>query len=77
MNEAQERGGRRHETCRYSLDLQAWQLGVSGGEISTSIPGCSWKLPENAPPAVVRVWGGAIEPARDCAVCRSYEDATP
>lgn len=68
-------GERRHETCRYSLDLQAWRYGAHGKSDPTTIPGCSWKLPDDAPPAVHRAWGGSIEPSRDCAFCKSYRDA--
>lgn len=74
-------GERRHETCRYGALTEAWDVdGITGREIATLTHLCHWEPPA-CPPALARMWGGLVEPARDCAVCPVYEalntEATP
>lgn len=73
-NNLAEIGEMRHEKCRYSLDLESWTIEENGGEIPTTQPGCSWKLPESVPPPVARKWTGVVE-YEDCAECPIYRDA--
>lgn len=70
-----ENGELRHEKCRHGTLTTAFKvkvLSAEGGE-PTVIPLCLWQPPENAPPAIRRSWGGAIEFDRDCAVCKAFE----
>ena len=65
-------GELRHETCRYGGMTEAFHISLDGEETPTVIPICTWRVPEPAPPAIVRHWGGGIEVERDCAVCKAH-----
>lgn len=66
-------GERRHETCRYGTLTPAWRIeAANGAETATVMPLCTWGLPDPCPPAVKRGWGGAVEFARDCAMCAAH-----
>ena len=65
-------GELRHEQCRYGRLTEAWHYAPVGGETPTVIPLCGWQIPEPAPPAAVRVWGGAVDYQRDCAKCAAF-----
>lgn len=64
-----EFGEVRHERCRFARLTEAWV----GGE-PMSVPLCTWSLPEPAPPAIKRAWGGRVDPERDCALCLAYAE---
>ena len=66
-------GELRHEQCRYGRMTEAWHYASVGGETPTVIPLCGWKIPEPAPPAAVRGWGGAVDYQRDCAKCAAWK----
>ena len=74
-------GEEKHERCRFGMMTPAFRIdgfmpdygwAVRPRETPTVMPLCLWKLPADAPPAVSRAWGGAVEFERDCAVCRAY-----
>lgn len=65
-------GERRHETCRFGRLTEAWSSFESGHLSATVVPLCLWEMPEPAPPAAVRGWGGRVEPERDCAACPAW-----
>ena len=67
-------GERRHETCRFGTLTEAWSTFESGALTATVVPLCSWELPDEAPPAARRAWGGRVEPHRDCAVCPAWSN---
>ena len=60
-------GEHRHETCRFGRLTEAWT--ASG---PTVVPLCTWNLPDPAPPALLRAWGGRVEPERDCVGCSAH-----
>jgi hypothetical protein len=60
-------GELRHETCRFGRLTEAW----IGGDASV-VPLCTWAIPDPAPPALLRAWGGRVEPERDCKGCAAY-----
>jgi hypothetical protein len=67
-------GEARHEICRFGTLTEAFRIdATSGRQTPTVIPLCLWRLPDDCPPAVKRMWGGAIEFDRDCAVCRAFD----
>ena len=71
--EAYERGERRHEACRYGTLNAAFEIPAHGGpERPSLVPICNWNIPSPHPPAAGRAWGGAVEYARDCALCDAF-----
>jgi len=62
-------GERKHESCMYGTLTPAWL----NGDAATLLPLCSWPLPDPAPPAVSRAWGGLVEYDRDCATCIAHK----
>lgn len=74
-------GEERHETCRHGVLTPAFRIdgftadrrGLAPVETPTIMPLCTWKVPVDAPPAVARAWGGAVEFERDCAVCKAHD----
>lgn len=65
-------GEARHLTCRHGKLTEAWSSFESGHLSATVVPLCLWELPEPAPPAASRGWGGRVEPERDCATCKAW-----
>lgn len=67
-------GEERHEQCRYGVFAeQAYRVDLrTGKETPFAMPLCAWQPSEKAPPLLARVWSGAIEFERDCAVCRCF-----
>jgi hypothetical protein len=71
----QQLGEDRHARCRFGLLTPAWQGdGTADDWTPTAMPICTFPLPEPCPPALKRQWGGAIELARDCALCPAFEE---
>lgn len=71
-------GERRHEQCRYGVFAeQAFRVDDRGKETPFAMPLCGWKPPADAPPLLARVWSGAIEFDRDCAVCPTFSPVGP
>ena len=66
-------GESRHETCRFGTLTEAYFHSPVGGETQGVRPLCTWSIPEPAPPAAVRGWGGAVEPMRDCLKCPAWK----
>lgn len=50
-------GELRHETCRFGRLTEAWT-----GAGPSVVPLCTWAIPDPAPPALLRSWGGRVEP---------------
>ncbi len=71
-------GEDRHARCRFGLLTEAWS---GDGRPDNWEPGvlpiCTFAVPEPCPPALKRIWGGAIELDRDCAVCAAFKEVTP
>lgn len=68
-------GERRHESCRYSDLSEAWYVAYDGKETASIAHLCRWS-PGPCPPALARMWGGVVEPDRDCAACPVYDPLT-
>lgn len=66
-------GMRRHETCRFGTLSEAWIVEEDGTETPTLQPLCHWELPARSPPAVRRVWSGAVDYDKDCAACLAHD----
>lgn len=69
-------GEEKHERCRFGSLTPAFVVPLKGPESPTVTPLCSWR-PGTCPPALDRVWGGAVEPDRDCAVCPVFAEVRP
>lgn len=67
-------GERKHETCRFGTLTEAWVGRDPERMVPTVMPLCLWRVPEPAPPALTRSWGGAVEFDRDCAVCLAHRE---
>lgn len=67
-------GERRHEQCRFGVFAdEAYSVDeATGTETPIVMPLCAWEPLGPAPPAIARLWGGAIDFDRDCAVCTCY-----
>ena len=69
----EETGERRHEQCRYGIfSAEASRIYEGGKETPFAMPLCWFSPSEPVPPALKRGWSGAIEFARDCAICPAY-----
>lgn len=78
MDEKVREGERRHEQCRFGVFAeQAFRVDDRGKETPFAMPLCGWKPPADAPPLLARVWSGAIEFDRDCAVCPTFSPVGP
>lgn len=73
------RGEQRHERCRFgTFSAEAYAVASDGsGERPIVMPLCAWEFGEATPPAVARMWGGAIEFDRDCARCATFREIEP
>lgn len=65
-------GESRHMTCRFGTLTEAYYHSPVGVETQGVRPLCTWSIPEPAPPAAVRAWGGAVDPERDCLKCAAW-----
>lgn len=66
---AAEIGEERHTDCIYGLLSRAFRIEATGRETPALMPLCGWRPPDPSPPALKRVWGGAVDFAQDCAIC--------
>lgn len=79
MNVSADHGERQHETCRWGTLNPGFMIGrrpdheAPMTETPILVPVCNWRIPEPAPPAAQRGWGGAVEYDRDCAVCTAHQ----
>jgi hypothetical protein len=65
-------GEERHQDCRHGVfSGHSFRLDAHGVEHPFAMPLCAFK-PEG-PPAIARVWGGAIDLDRDCVACPVFE----
>ncbi len=76
---AHEQGEIRHEQCRFGIFAdKAWRTDVKTGKDERfAMPLCGWKLPADTPPLLKRLWSGAIDFERDCAVCPCFTPVVP
>lgn len=66
-------GEANHEKCRYgTFARQAYRVLECGQEEPFAMPLCGMPAPADLPPWIVRKWCGAVEFARDCAVCPAF-----
>ena len=69
-------GERRHESCIHASLTEAWLVDeLTGRETPTLSHLCHWEIGD-CPPALARMWGGLVDPARDCAKCPVFEPLT-
>jgi len=79
MPEPSNEGEIRHEQCRYGIFAsEAYHHDPrTGRETPFAMPLCGWKLAGKRPPLLDRLWSGAIDFDRDCAVCECFEPVGP
>lgn len=68
----------RHEQCRYGIfSSEAYRVDARGKETPFAMPMCGWRIEGPRPPLLERLWSGAIDFSRDCAVCQCFEAVAP
>lgn len=65
----------RHHECRWGRFTPAYQAREPdrGWDAAGVAHLCVWPIPDTAPPAIRKVWGGLVDPSKDCAICKAFE----